>query len=188
MHRCDLSCADEVLVSEVSKWARLRATSITSWSVRICSQSCVCVAKSSICIYCLATKTYASSSCVDHACAAAQGDDDDDEEEDEELQRHYNELEAIKQEEEEKNRQRVLLGAEGSSVDAFAEDGDEGGTWEDAAAADDTDSVKADDDMGLKPINHEKWQQRQVCQIYLLLKPSATEGWFGMVWKRGFMA
>lgn len=92
-----------------------------------------------------------------------QGNDDEDEDEDEELQRHYKELEAIKQEEEEKNRQRVL-GAEASSVEGCAEDGDDGGTWEDAAVTDEADTVKADDDaMGLKPIDHDKWQQRQVC-------------------------
>lgn len=58
-----------------------------------------------------------------------------------------------------------MLGAEASSVDGCADEGgDEGGTWEDAAIADEADAVKADDDaMGLKPIDHDKWQQRQVC-------------------------
>lgn len=98
-----------------------------------------------------------------HLCRWAQGDEEEDDEEDEELQRHLKELEAIKQEEEEKTRQRMLA-AEVSSVDGGVDDGDEAGTWEDAAAADDSvDQLQPGDDaMGLKPIDHEKWQQRQV--------------------------
>lgn len=101
---------------------------------------------------------------ISHQKIWAQGEDEEDEEEDEELQRHYKELEAIKQEEEEKNRQRVIA-AEASSVDGGCEEGEEGDTWEDAAASDDlVDNAKSGDDaMGLKPIDHEKWQQRQVC-------------------------
>jgi hypothetical protein len=108
---------------------------------------------------------------INSASAAANAEEADSEE-DAELVAHYKELELIKAEEEEKDRQRALAAEapvpDTGSIRSAEEDGGgaeegTGGTWEDAADEGIDGVMATEESMGMKPVDPQKWMQRQVC-------------------------